>query len=76
MTSPTEDKWLQWAERLDAMRFVPRAVVVFYCYVLLVSTIWYMDLDSPSGSQATFVSVLWGAAAGFFGLYMNTGRRW
>jgi hypothetical protein len=34
-------------------------------------TNWFMDLDSPSNSQAALVSVVTGAMTGAFGLWLG-----
>jgi hypothetical protein len=33
-----------------------------------------MSLQDPSNAQTTFVSVIWGASAAWFGLYVNSGK--
>ena len=44
-------------------------MVVFYqtCH-------WFMNLPDPNNAQAGFVSVVVGAGAAWFGLYVNKGR--
>lgn len=70
------DRWMTWAERVDAFRVVPRLLVTLYGAYCLHVGAWFMVLPDPSGSQAAFVSTVWGAAAAWFGLYVKTGRSW
>ena len=35
------------------------------------TTNWFMNLPDPTNAQAGFVSVIVGAGAGFFGIYVN-----
>ena len=35
---------------------------------------WFMLLDAPNNAQAGFVSVVVGAGAAWFGLYVNSGK--
>lgn len=35
---------------------------------------WFMALDNPGASQSAFVSVVWGAGAAWFGLYVGSGK--
>jgi hypothetical protein len=37
-------------------------------------TTWFMAMPDPTTAQASFVSVIVGAGAGFFGLYVGTGK--
>jgi len=60
------------AARLDRYRAVPRLLVTLYGYVCWDVAQWFMILDAPTGSQAAFVSTIWGAAAAWFGLYVNS----
>tara|TARA_R110000744_G_scaffold366349_1_gene475370 strand:+ start:288 stop:434 length:147 start_codon:yes stop_codon:yes gene_type:complete len=41
-------------------------VVAFYD-----ATQWFMALPDPTNAQSGFVSVIVGAGAGFFGIYVN-----
>ena len=67
---------LRWAEVIDAYRVWPRALITLYGVVAFRVTIWFMGLDDPNAAQSAFVSTIWGASAAWFGLYVNTGRRW
>tara|TARA_R100000734_G_C3318214_1_gene112147 strand:- start:3095 stop:3289 length:195 start_codon:yes stop_codon:yes gene_type:complete len=42
-------------------------MIVFY-----QTTQWFMGLEDPNNAQAGFVSVIIGAGAAWFGLYVNS----
>ena len=54
-------------------RFVPRAMMLLYCYAFYQTMNWFMALPEPNNAQAGFVSVVVGAGAAWFGLYVNSG---
>lgn len=58
-------------EWLDKWRIWPRLIISLYGYAFYKTTNWFMALDDPSNAQAGFVSVIVGAGAGFFGIYVN-----
>ena len=58
-------------ERLDAWRIVPRALILSYMVVFYQTCNWFMNLSEPNNAQAGFVSVVVGAGAAWFGLYVN-----
>ena len=43
-----------------------------YIYLLYEVTNWFMALPSPGAEQAGLVSVVVGAGAAWFGLYVNS----
>ena len=62
------------AKQLNDYRVVPRLLVLLYgVYAFQVGN-WFMELTDPNTQQATFVSVIWGAAAVWFNFYVNSGR--
>ena len=61
-------------ERLDAWRIVPRALILSYMVVFYQTCNWFMNLSEPNNAQAGFESVVVGAGAAWFGLYVNGGR--
>jgi len=67
---------LDLAELVDAFRVVPRISVAMYGLMMFQVTIWFMGLDAPTTQQSTFISIVYGAAAGFFGFYLNSSRDW
>lgn len=60
-------------DTLDRWRVVPRVLAFLYGLYCLQVGDWFMGLPDPSGAQAAFVSTIWGAAAAWFGLYVNSG---
>ena len=59
-------------EKLDAWRIVPRALILSYMRVFYQTCQWVMALPEPNNAQAGFVSVIVGAGAAWFGLYVNS----
>jgi len=59
-------------EKLDAWRIVPRLLILSYMLVFYQTCQWFMSLDNPNNAQAGFVSVIVGAGAAWFGLYVNS----
>ena len=61
-------------ERLSAWRIVPRLLILSYMIVFYQTCNWFMNLSDPNNAQAGFVSVVVGAGAAWFGLYVNGNR--
>ena len=62
------------AAKLDSWRIVPRLLILSYMVVFYQTCNWFMNLAEPNNAQAGFVSVVVGAGAAWFGLYVNGGR--
>jgi hypothetical protein len=60
-------------EWLNRWRIWPRMIITLYGIAFYQTTNWFMDLADPTNAQAGFVSVVVGAGAGFFGIYVNGG---
>ena len=58
-------------EWLDKWRIWPRLIITLYGFAFYRTTEWFMALPDPTNAQAGFVSVVVGAGAGFFGIYVN-----
>ena len=58
---------------LSNWRFVPSAMMLLYCYAFYMTMNLFMALPEPNNAQAGFVSVVVGAGAAWFGLYVNSG---
>jgi hypothetical protein len=58
-------------EWLDKWRIWPRMIITLYGLSFYKTTEWFMALDAPTNAQSAFVSVIVGAGAGFFGIYVN-----
>ena len=61
-------------ERLSAWRIVPRLLILSYMIVFYQTCNWFMSLPDPNNAQAGFVSVVVGAGAAWFGIYVNGTR--
>lgn len=62
--------WL--ARAIDSWRIFPRVFITVYIYLLYEVVMWFMNLPDPDMEQAGLVSVIVGAGAAWFGLYVNT----
>lgn len=60
---------------IDHLRVVPRVMCLGYGYVCWRTWEWYTLLLEPTTQQVTFATGIFGAAAVWFGLYVNTRRR-
>ena len=58
---------------LDNWRVIPRLLIFMYAVVFYQTMNWFMGLPDPNNAQAGFVSVIVGAGAAWFGLYVNSG---
>jgi hypothetical protein len=54
-------------------RIFPRAFIGMYIWLFYSAATWFMALPAPTNSQSAFVSVIIGAGAAWFGLYVNSG---
>jgi hypothetical protein len=61
-------------EGLSAWRIIPRLLILSYMVVFYQTCNWFMSLPDPNNAQAGFVSVVVGAGAAWFGLYVNGNR--
>ena len=75
-TDLNNDGKISWMEAFpywfDRLRLFPRAFISMYIYLLYRVTEWFMALPDPSMPQAGLVSVVVGAGAAWFGLYVNS----
>jgi len=68
-------KWIHLAEALDSWRIFPRVFITTYIYLLYKVVIWYTELDAPTMEQSGLISVIVGAGAAWFGLYLGSGKK-
>jgi hypothetical protein len=68
-------KWIHMAMAFDAWRPFPRLFIGIYIYILYRTIEWYLILPDPSMEQSGFVSIIVGAGAAWFGLYVGSGGR-
>lgn len=57
---------------LDRWRIIPRLLILTYMAVFWNVTNWFMALPDPNNAQAGALSVVVGAGAAWFGLYVNS----
>ena len=67
-------KWIHAARAFDSWRPFPRLFISIYIYILYRTIEWYLVLPDPSIEQSGFVSVIVGAGAAWFGLYVGSGK--
>ena len=65
MSSSQIDKWRIW----------PRMLITLYGFMFFRTTEWFMSLPEPTAPQSAFVSVIVGAGAAWFGLYVGSGGK-
>jgi len=65
ISSSVIDKWRIW----------PRALITLYGIMFWRTTEWFMALPEPTAPQSAFVSVIVGAGAAWFGLYVASGGK-
>ena len=68
-------KWIHMARAFDSWRPFPRMFIAIYIYILYTTIEWYLILVDPSMEQSGFVSIIVGAGAAWFGLYVGSGRQ-
>ena len=56
---------------LSNWRMIPRVFMLLYGVAFYETMQWFMALAEPNNAQAGFVSVVVGAGAAWFGLYVN-----
>ena len=81
-----KQEWLDIAETIDALRVVPRLLMVGYCGFVLWLTnrllTWYMTLPQAergleaAGLAGTIFTVITGLATVFLNAYLKSGRKW
>ena len=59
------------ARAVDSWRIFPRVFITTYIILLYKCVIWYMDLEAPTLEQSGLISIVVGAGAAWFGLYVN-----
>jgi hypothetical protein len=65
--------WYNLAEGFDKWRVFPRLLIALYGIAFYRTTEWFMSLPDPTSSQSAFVSVIVGAGAGWFAVYVGRG---
>lgn len=58
-------------ETLDKWRIVPRLLMLAYGVTFYRCVEWFMAIPDPNNAQSAFVSVVVGAGAAWFSIYVN-----
>jgi|TARA_R110002012_G_C11224322_1_gene563118 hypothetical protein len=66
------NKIREGANTLDTLRLFPRFFIATYIYLFYDVVQWFMVLENPNTQQAGLVSIVVGAGAAWFGLYVNS----
>ena len=56
---------------IDDYKIFPRIMMLVVTILTYQATHWFMSLPDPTNSQSAFVSVIVGAGAAWFGLYVG-----
>tara|TARA_Y100001963_G_scaffold119210_1_gene166228 strand:+ start:1021 stop:1269 length:249 start_codon:yes stop_codon:yes gene_type:complete len=62
------------SEQVDRWRIVPRLFICLYGLAFFRATEWFMALPEPTNAQSAYISVIVGAGAAWFGLYVSSGK--
>lgn len=89
MNDTSPDAWIRFADRLDALRIIPRVLVIFY-YLFFAKfsfylTAWFMNYDFTSIDNQAVALAIAGFPVGILGVmtgvlgtltnnYFRTGR--
>ena len=68
-------KWVHLARTIDAWRPFPRLFIILYMYMVYRVIEWYLLLPDPTMEQSGLISIVVGAGAAWFGLYVGSGGR-
>ena len=68
-------KWIHLARAVDSWRLWPRAFLSVYIFLIYWVVMWFLDLPEPSMEQSGLISILVGAGAAWFGLYVNSAAK-
>ena len=68
-------KYIFLAKTVDAWRIWPRAFLSVYIFLIYYVVMWFLDLPEPSMEQSGLISILVGAGAAWFGLYVNSAAK-
>ena len=68
-------KWIHLARAVDSWRIWPRAFLSVYIFLIYFVVMWFLDLEAPTMEQSGLISILVGAGAAWFGLYVNSAAK-
>ena len=67
-------KLIHMAKAVDSWRIFPRIFITTYIILLYKVVIWFMTLPTPNLEQSGLVSIVVGAGAAWFGLYLGSSK--
>lgn len=73
-TKKEQPTWYNLAEGFDKWRVFPRLLISLYGIAFYKTTEWFMAMPDPTNAQSAFVSVIVGAGAGWFAVYVGRGN--
>ena len=74
-SSKNQFQWLiHLAKAIDSWRIFPRIFITTYIVLLYKVVIWFMTLPTPNLEQSGLVSIVVGAGAAWFGLYLGSSK--
>ena len=68
-------KWIYLSKMIDSWRIWPRAFLSVYIFLIYYVVMWFLDLEAPTMEQSGLLSILVGAGAAWFGLYVNSAAK-
>ena len=68
-------KYIFLAKAVDAWRIWTRAFLSVYIFLIYFVVMWFLDLPDPTMEQSGLISILVGAGAAWFGLYVNSAAK-
>ena len=68
-------KYIFLAKAVAAWRIWPRAFLSVYIFLIYFVVMWFLDLPDPTMEQSGLISILVGAGAAWFGLYVNSAAK-
>ncbi len=63
------------AKAVDSWRIFPRIFISVYIVLVYKVVIWFMAHPEPSVAQSGLVSIVVGAGAAWFGLYLGSSKK-
>lgn len=67
-------KIIDLAQAVDSWRIFPRIFISVYIILVYKVVIWFMSLTEPNIEQSGLVSIVVGAGAAWFGLYLGSSK--
>ena len=74
MTS--KEKWLAAAEVIDALRLIPRAIILAFIWIVLDAYLWMKGIGLSNSEKVMVFTGITSAATIWLTFYLNSGRKW